>query len=161
MQINNIQSGQSSAIYDVRLAEKVSGKEPAEKGAEKLHGRDEYIPGEEDKPIGLYELSYDEEGNPKIDYDSPEKPEDQPEKKSGGSSDKKPEKSRSESCTANTDKVDREIERLRKRAEQLEQRIASAEGNERERLEKQLKSVQSELSRKDNDSYRRQHTIFS
>ncbi|MCH5194387.1 MAG: hypothetical protein J1F11_10525 [Oscillospiraceae bacterium] len=142
MQISNIQSGQNSAVYGVRLVSDISEKEPekVEGSGERSHGRDEYIPSEKDEPIGLYALSQDDEGDPKIYHDSPEK---------------------SESCTGNTDKVDREIERLRKRAEQIEQRLASAEGKERERLEQQLKSVQTELSQKDNDNYRRQHTMFS
>lgn len=153
MQINNIQSGQSNGIYDIKPEPKISGKKTAEKSDEKIRVRDEYIPGEEDKSIGLYGLSHDEEGNPKIEYDPPEKAE----KKPGDV----PEKSRAESCTANTDKVDREIERLKKRAEQLEQRLVSAEGKEQERLERQLENVRRELSQKDNDSYRRQHTVFS
>lgn len=147
MQINNIQSIQSSAVYGVGSSGEIAGKEPekiAETG-EKLYSRDEYIPSEEDKPIGLYSLSQDDEGNPKIEYDSPERSD----------------KSKSESCTGNTDKVDREIKRLKKKAEQLRQRINFSDGKERERLERQLKSIQMELSQKDNDNYRRQHTLFS
>lgn len=184
MRIDDIQSRQSNGIYDIKPESKISGKELAEKITEKLsssQSRDRYIPGEEDESIGLYELSYDDEGNPEIKYDSPEKTEKKsgelsgeksngvPEKKAGessgkkagDSSEKKSEKSKSESCTANTDKVDREIERLRKKAEQLEQRLNATEGKERERLEKQLDNVRRELSQKDNDSYRRQHTVFS
>ena len=147
MQISNIQSGQSRAVYDVRPTNEVSDKErvKVEESGEKLYGRDEYIPGEEDKSIGLYSVSQDDEGNPKIDYDSLEKSD----------------KSKSESCTGNTDKVDREINRLKKKAEQLKQRLNSAEGKERERLERQLKDVQNELAQKDNDNYRRQHAVFS
>ena len=147
MQINNIQSGQNSAVYGVRASAEIADKKPEKvtESSEKIYGRDEYIPSEKDEPIGLYGLSQDDEGNPKIDYDSPEKSD----------------KSKSESCTGNTDKVDREIERLKKKAEQLEQRINTAEGKERERLERQLKDVQNELAQKNNDNYRRQHTIFS
>lgn len=155
MQVNNIQSGQNSVIYGVRAAAEISEKENDKAGEyeERLYGRDEYIPSEEDEPIGLYAVSQDEEGNPRIDYDSPGKPD-----KKG---EKFPEKSRSESVTGNTDKVDREIERLKKRAEQLEQQLRFAEGKERERLEKQLASVRNEIFQKDNDAYRRQHTVFS
>ena len=158
MQISNIQSGQNSAVYGVRASTEIADKKPEKvtESSEKIYGRDEYIPSEEDEPIGLYGLSQDDEGNPKIDYDSPEKSdiksEDSPEKS---------DKSKSESCTGNTDKVDREIERLKKKAEQLEQRINTAEGKERDRLERQLKDVQNELAQKNNDNYRRQHTIFS
>ena len=145
MQISNIQSEQRSAVYDIRPADEISGKKQEKEISEKSHGRDEYIPSEEDQSIGLYSVSQDDEGNPKIDYDSPEESD----------------KNKSESCTANTDKVDREIKRLKEKAEQLKQRIASTEGKERERLERQLKSIQMELSQKDNDNYRRQHTVFS
>lgn len=147
MQISNIQNGQKSMVYDIKSTAEIADKEHenVNVSGEKIYSRDEYIPSEEDESIGLYSLSQDDEGNPKIDYDSPEKSD----------------KSRSESCTGNTDKVDKEIERLKKQMEQLEQRLASAEGKERERLEKQLKSVQMELSQKDNDNYRRQHTVFS
>ena len=146
MQISNIQNGQKSMVYDIKSTAEIADKEHenVNVSGEKIYSRDEYIPSEEDEPIGLYSLSQDDEGNPKIDYDPPEE-----------------DKSKSESCTGNTDKVDREIKRLKKKAEQLEQRINAADGKERERLEKQLKSVQNELTQKDNDNYRRQHTVFS
>lgn len=153
MQINNIQNGQGNAVYGVKTAKEASEKEQAkaEETGEKINGRDEYIPSDKDEPIGIYAVSQDEEGNPKIDYDSPEKADkdaaDSPEI--------------SESCTANTDNVDREIKQLKEQAKQLKQRINSTDGKERERLEKQLKSVQSELSQKDNDNYRRQHAVIS
>ena len=158
MQISNIQNGQNSVVYGARTAAEISGSEyeKSDGSGVKVHNRDEYIPGEEDEPIGLYSLSQDDEGNPKIDYDSPEKSD-----KKSEDSPEKSDKSRSESCTGNTDTADREIERLKKKAEQLEQRINTAEGKERERLERQLKNVQNELAQKDNDNYRRQHAVFS
>ena len=147
MQINNIKSGQNSAVYGIRPATEIADKEheKVNGSGEKIYGSDEYIPSEEDEPIGLYSLSQDDEGNPKIDYDPPEDED----------------KSKSESCTGNTDKVDKEIKRLKKKAEQIEQRINASDGKERERLERQLKSIQNELTQKDNDNYRRQHTVFS
>ena len=156
MQINNIQNGQCNAVYGVRSAEDVSEKEQAkaERSSEKLHGRDEYIPSDKDEPIGIYAVSQDEDGDPKINYNSPEKTDKEP--------DNMPERSESStSCTTNTDNVDREIKQLKERAQQLKQRINSAEGTEREYLEKQLKSIQSELFQKDNDNYRRQHAVIS
>lgn len=157
MQVNGINNEQSGIIYGVRSAEETAEREEkeTEKIGEKPHGKDEYIPSENDEPIGLYSVSQDDEGNPKIDYDKPKRSE---------SADGKPEKSdeaESESCTANTDKVDREIERLKKRLTELEQRAKSAEGKERERLERQIAVAKSELAQKDNDTYRRQHTMFS
>ena len=68
-----------------------------------------------------------------------------------------------EEVTGNTDAVDREIEKLKKRKLQLEQQIRKASGNEEKikELEKKLAQVESELSQKDNDTYRRQHTVVT
>lgn len=93
---------------------------------------DEYIPEEKKEPTGCYWMKTDENG-------------------------KKP-----ESCTANTDKVDREIERLKKKLAELEQQL-NTETDERKikQLESELAQVQNELRQKDNDTYRRQHTQFT
>ncbi|MDE6815898.1 MAG: hypothetical protein K2P71_07705, partial [Lachnospiraceae bacterium] len=68
-----------------------------------------------------------------------------------------------EVCVANTDRVDRDIRQLKKKRQELEQKIRSASGDERKirELEKKLAQVEQELRRKDNDTYRRQHTVFS
>lgn len=153
MQINNIQNGQSNAVYGVGSAAVVFEREQekVKDAIEEFHGRDEYIPSEKDEPIGIYAVSQDDEGNPKIDYNSPEKADKEPEDMS----------EKSAGCTTNTDNVDREIKQLKEQAQQIKQRINSAEGKERVHLEKQLKRVQSELSQKDNDNYRRQHAVIS
>ena len=116
--------------------------------------RDEYIPSEKDDPIGLYGLEQDENGGHGIKFDDPNKSDksaDEPEK----------EKSESEECTCNTDKVDRELKRLREKAERLEQQLRSASDDEAAKLQKQLAGVQSELAQKDNDSYRKSQAVFS
>ena len=60
--------------------------------------------------------------------------------------------------TGNTDKVDREIEKLKQTQAQLQQKIAAAkEPTDKEALETQLALVEAELKLKDNDTYRRQH----
>ena len=80
----------------------------------------------------------------------------------GDASNRKEKTQKSESCTANTDKVDREIERLKKKKAQLEQQArTAADPSRREALEKQLAQVERELAQKDNDGYRRAHTSFS
>lgn len=108
--------------------------------------KDEYISSEQSgsRPSGLYRMGQDENGNPKVLYDDP--------KKADGA----------EKVTANTDKVDREIEKLKKQKQQLEQQIRVASGEEEKvkDLEKKLSQVERELSQKDNDTYRRQHTVF-
>ncbi len=96
--------------------------------------------GEEGRPAPVKEENEDEKASPK--KDSP--------------------KCKSEKCTCNTDKVDREIERLKKKQKQLEQQINNtADPKKAEALEKELAQVEHELSQKDNDSYRRQHAVFS
>ncbi len=66
-------------------------------------------------------------------------------------------------CITNTDKVDQEIENLKEKKQQLEKQIQSASGNEKKvrELERKLAGIESELSRKDNDTYRRQNAKIS
>lgn len=61
-------------------------------------------------------------------------------------------------CTTNTDKVDREIKKLKEEKKQLEQQIKMAAGNPQKimELKKKLSMIEQELSQKDNDTYRRQ-----
>ncbi len=62
----------------------------------------------------------------------------------------------------NTDKVDREIEKLKKEKEELEQRISSETDEKKiNGLKKRLEQVDRELKQKDNDAYRRQHAAVS
>ena len=102
---------------------------------------DEYISSKQSgsRPSGLYRMGQDENGNPKVLYDDPKK------------------------CTTNTDKVYREIKKLKEQKQQLEQQIKAASGDEEKikELEKKLSQVEGELSQKDNDTYRRQNAVFS
>ncbi len=157
-------------------AEKVKEAEKAaeEKNAGKLsEPQDEYISSEKSgqKPTGLYRLGQDEKGNRKLFFDDPkaghakeqekrsEKSEDGKAPKVGGDSQGKP----AEKCVTNTDKVDREIKKLKEKKQQLEQKIQSASGDEKKirELEKKLAQVENELSQKDNDTYRRQNASVS
>lgn len=61
---------------------------------------------------------------------------------------------------ANTDKMDAEIQKLKLKKAQLEQKIYSAQ-NPDENLQKQLAQIENELRQKDNDTYRKAHTQFS
>ncbi len=85
------------------------------------------------------EKGQDENGSPKVLYDNPQK------------------------CTSNTDKVDREIKKLKEQKQQLEQQIKAASGDEEKikELEKKLSRIEEELSQKDNDTYRRQNAVIS
>lgn len=59
----------------------------------------------------------------------------------------------------NSDRVDREIEKLKKKQQELEQRLnTETDEAKRKDLERQLAQVERELKQKDNDTYRRQHT---
>ncbi len=160
----------------VPRAEKAKEAEKAaeEKNAGKLsEPRDEYISSEKlgQKPTGLYRVGQDENGNRKIFFEDPKAGhasggeersgvgEDGKEPKVSGDSQGKP----AEKCVTNTDKADREIEKLKEKKQQLEQQIQSASGDEKKirELEKKLVQVENELSQKDNDTYRRQNASVS
>lgn len=119
---------------------------------------DEYVPEEKQEPSGRYWLGKDEDGQPKVYFDHPEKP-DEPDAPAPV---KKANENKAESCTGNTDQVDREIENLKKKRDELERQISAETDDAKvKELEQQLAQVERELSQKDNDTYRRQHTVFS
>lgn len=60
---------------------------------------------------------------------------------------------------ANTDKVDAEIQKLKAKKAQLEQKISSAQ-NPDVNLQKRLAQIENELHQKDNDTYRKAHAQF-
>ena len=135
-------------------AERLKEKQPLGKSEEEVKKdianttiQDEYISSEKstEKPSGLYRLGQDENGNPKIFFDDPKKI------------------NSAEKCTGDTNKVDREIEKLKEKKNQLEQQIQSADGDPKkvQGLERRLAQVENELSQKDNETYRRQNTVFS
>ncbi len=138
--------------------------------------KDEYIPEEKQEPSGLYWLGKDEDGQPKVYFDDPDRADSAPETQDelpaadGPDQDKGadgPEKKASDSrkaeiCRGSTDKVDREIEKLKKKREELERQINSeTDETKLKGLKKKLAQVEGELRQKDNDAYRRQHTEFS
>ncbi len=160
-------------------AEKAKEAEKVEKAAEEKNAgkmsepRDEYISSEKSgqKPTGLYRVGQDENGNRKLFFDDPkaghangrgdrsEESENGKAPKAGGDSQGKP----AEKCVTNTDKVDREIKKLKEKKQELEQQLQSASGDEKKirELEKKLAQVENELSQKDNDTYRRQNASVS
>ena len=170
---------QISGNYDVHYAEQVKEKQSAKmaektkeadketevKRSRKLsEPQDEYISSEKSgkEPTGLYRVGQDENGSRKIFFDDPNKAghadgKEQP--KADGNRPGKP----AEKCVTNTDKVDREIEKLKEKKQQLERQIQSASGDEKKirELEKKLAQVENELSMKDNDTYRRQNASVS
>jgi len=136
---------------------------------------DEYVQEEAREPSGRYWLGRDEDGAPKICFDHPDQTEEAPEKPEDipdmdalnqGKSAEAPEKNSSDKnvkgCTCNTDKVDREIEKLKKQKQELEQQINGEKDETKvENLKVKLAQVERELKQKDNDTYRRQHAVYT
>ena len=148
--ISGINSGAakpSVPIADVDEPKKVRRPEDETQSRHQKPVMDEYVPEEKPEPSGRYRLGKDEDGKPKIDFDGPEK--------SGSGKD-------GQSCTCNTDKVDREIEKLKKQKQELEQQInRETDESKIEDLKAKLAQVEKELSQKDNDTYRRQHAVYT
>jgi len=164
------------AVQPLTTAEKVLGASKVQKPEEAQSRRlkpvmDEYVPEEPQEPSGRYWMGRDEDGQPKIYFDDPERaanvpkqPEDTPESEEpdpAGQGAKGPEgeKDKDEVWEGNSDKVDREIEKLKKKQQELEQRLNTETDEAKIKdLERQLAQVERELKQKDNDTYRRQHT---
>ena len=174
MPISGVNTG---AVQPLTTAEKVLGASKVQKPEEEAQGHqlkpvmDEYVPEEPQEPSGRYWMGKDEDGQPKIYFDDPERaadaprqPEDAPEAeepKQAGQGAKGPDekKDKGETWECNTDKVDREIEKLKKKQQELEQRLNTETDEAKIKdLERQLAQVDRELMQKDNDTYRRQHT---
>ena len=112
--------------------------------------RDEYVPNEEKEPIGLYNVAPDENGEPRISFD-----------KYNDKSDENDDEPEEETVMGNTDNVDREIRNLRNKAQTLSRKLNSAGEDAAEDIRRELEQVTAELAQKDNDEYRRQHTVFT
>lgn len=132
--------------------------------------RDEYIPEEKREPSGRYWPGRDGDGQPRIYFDDPQRAADAPEEPAAGpeqdggakAPEKKDRENKAERCTGDTGKVDREIEKLKRKRAELEQRLNTERDEaKREKLEQQLAQVEAELRQKDNDGYRRRNTVFS
>ena len=177
MPISGVSTG---AVQPLTTAEKMMGASKVQKPEEEAQGRqlkpvmDEYVPEEPQEPSGRYWMGRDEDGQPKIYFDDPERaadapkqPEDAPEAEEPDSADqgaKGPEgkKDKGETWECNTDKVDREIEKLKKQQQELEQRLNSETDEAKIKdLEHQLAQVEQELKQKDSDTYRRQNAAYT
>lgn len=119
---------------------------PQQKEEDPFGIKDEYIKGSRPAVKGIYGLKADEHGENKISYESPDKISD--DKKVSGDEKKK--------YVTNTDSVDKEIERLKEKKENIEQELRMEKDVEKKkRLEEELSRIESELTMKDNDNYRR------
>lgn len=149
--IDQINSAQTSVIQTQPLdPAKHTGEEKTE--PDKVENRDEYVSSEEKEPIGLYNVSPDEDGNKRISYDAPDKPSEKSQA---------PDDEDGETVTANTDKVDNEIKALREKSQALAEKLRSADPESAEKIQRELDAISRELLQKDNDQYRRQNTVFS
>lgn len=104
---------------------------------------------------GIYHQSKDEDGNPKIVFDAPDRME-----KDSDSPKEEPETTQ---CTTNTDKVDNEIKKLKEERKQILQELRKA-GEDQEKqadLQMRLSELDAELQAKDNDAYRKQHATHT
>lgn len=173
---------QRAELPEVRRASRAPQAEEPAQPPQRRPATDAYIPSQAPEPSGRYWPSRTEDGNPGIYFDDPEgdtpgraqpagaegvepaAPTDgEPEAPEAGkpSKDGKPARSE-ERCKGSTDKVDREIKRLRKRREELAARLRAEDDPAKAKtLERQLAQVENELRQKDNDAYRRQHTQFT
>ena len=187
MPISGVNTG---AVQPLTTAEKVLGASKVQKPEEEAQSRqlkpvmDEYIPEEPQEPSGHYWMGKDEDGQPKIYFDDPERAADAPKQPEGTPDAKKPEadapeaeepdpegqgakgpegkKDKGETWECNTDKVDREIEKLKKQQQELEQRLNTETDEAKIKdLERQLSQVEQELKQKDSDTYRRQHAVYT
>ena len=75
---------------------------------------------------------------------------------------KKADGKKTERYMGSTDKVDREIEKLKKRKSELEGQLRMEQDESKvQSLERELAQVERELSQKDNDGYRRRHMVMT
>lgn len=187
MPVSGVNTG---AVQPLTTAEKILDVQKVHKPEEESQGRqlkpvmDEYVPEEPQEPSGRYWMGKDKDGQPKIYFDDPERAAEAPKESEAAPDTKKtdadapkaeepdqvdqgtrgPEKKEGEEeiCEGNTDKVDREIEKLKKKQRELEQRLnAETDETKIKDLERQLAQVERELKQKDNDTYRKQHSTFT
>lgn len=178
----------ADAVQSPTAAERAPGAPRAEKNEEERRPQqprtDEYVPEKPSEPTGRYWMERDEEGRPRICFDDPERTANAAKQPAGVSDAEKPDaaapaagepdpagrgargpeekKNKDEVWECSTDRVDREIEALKKKQQALEQRL-STETDEAEikDLERRLARAEQELKQKDNDTYRRQNASFT
>ena len=71
---------------------------------------------------------------------------------------KKDKEAKAEKTTTDTDSVDNEIERLKEKKAELEQKLRTADEAKRQQIEAELNQVNAELMLKTTESYRRDHS---
>ncbi|MCI9582336.1 hypothetical protein D3Z50_00925 [Clostridiaceae bacterium] len=176
MRIQNIQNNRMDQYAQVERMREQRLREQEKAQEQPLEGRDGVSGLSSKRREGME----DERGSSRADIHTPPKadkdayipgtkaqqpeadaPKEEKEAKEADKSNKSDQK-KSEKCTGNTDKVDREIEKLKKKKKELEQKVAAEKDPQKaERLKSQLAQVERELKQKDNDGYRKSHTVFT
>lgn len=136
---------------------------------------DEYVKSEPSEPTGRYWPVRGADGKPAVRVDGSGRAnaghgakearhmpgQAEPEETAGSPKEQEPEKA-TKRCTVNTDRVDREIEKLKRQKAELEKRLrASADKAQTEKLRTKFDQIERELAQKDNDAYRRQHAEYA
>lgn len=180
----------SPAVLRQSAAPQAAAEEPDRKAAEPADtaparplrpDRDTYTPGTpetQSQSTGRYWPVRDEAGRPAVRRDlpaparettpdTPARPaaEEEPaagEKPAEGEKPAKEENpAEEERCTVNTDRVDREIKRLKEQKAALARQLQRTQDPARQQqLGQRLEQVEAELQQKDNDAYRRQHAEY-
>ena len=163
MSLSNRNTG---AVQPLTAAKKAAEKSKVQRAEEAVQSspqrsvRDEYIPEGPQEPSGRYWMEMDEEGRPIICFDDPERAPGLPERTEDAPDTERPEKE--ELCVGDTGKVDREIEALKKKLAELQQRLnGEADEVEAGDIERQIAQAERELAQKDNETYRKQHSTFT
>ena len=163
--ISGINSGAakpSVPIADVDEPKKVRRPEDETRPRHQKPVMDEYVPEEKPEPTGRYRLGKDEDGKPKIYFDAPDASDASDRDKSAEGPERSGSDKEGQSCTCNTDKVDRENEKLKKQKQELEQQInRETDESKIEDLKAKLAQIEKELGQKDNDTYKRQHATYT
>ncbi len=162
--INKAQTEQTAKATE-RVKEGVKSKEK-DKPEMTLAPKDEYISSEKSgkKPSGLYHVEEDENGNPKIIFDTTKRAEEvESEQPKGAKLKEVSDNDRVKVTIGNMDKVKNEIKKLKEEKKQLEQQLKMAAGNEQKtkELETKLAQVEAELSVKDTAEYKKQHAEYT
>lgn len=180
----------SPAVLHQSAAPQAAAEEPNRKTAEPAAAspdrplrpdRDSYTPGTpeaQSRFTGRYWPVRDETGRPAVRRDlpvpeegtHPDEParpaaEEEPAAGEKPAEREKPAKEENpaeeERCTVNTDRVDREIKRLKEQKAALARQLQRTQDPARQQqLGQRLEQVEAELQQKDNDAYRRQHAEY-
>lgn len=162
--VNKVQTEQTAK--NANRAEEATKSKEKDKPEIILAPKDEYISSEKfgKKPSGLYHMGQDENGNPKIIFDTTQKAEEaESEQPKGAKLKEGSDNDRVKVTIGNMDKVKNEIKKLKEEKKQLEQQLKMVAGNEQKtkELETKLAQVEAELSVKDTAEYKKQHAEYT